>query len=601
MNKQHWWPVISDGSLEKQDSTSGVERDAKVVLKEGPRAQRTIEWHSTYPKLMAKAINSDNDPGRVNVDFFAIYDGTEQIPIPMAAISHFGWGEHWVPLPTVWGSIIDSLQDEASSVSSITMSPKDFLGLYRFASMLHIQDAVDYGQLTTHHHEFLALDGEALDEYQLDGVRWLLSRSEIGISSILADGMGIGKTSQALVTIQALTAAKGQHCLVLLPAALIPNWIKEAKRFTPSLKIKTADDRTPILRRDYDCLLASIDSSELVSGLLKAVDWALLVVDEAQFIKNSSTKRWGLVSSISSRAKVLLTGTPIETAVADIHSLIEACHPGVLGTAQEFAEMSIDHPATARKMIARFLLRRDLESVGIKLPDLVRQDELLAMPQSLTDRYAAIIENVRAGTISGLAAYQELRRATIIDDQDETWFGLSAKGEQLEHIFYEAKAEQRKCLVFGHEIRQLDAISSIAQRAGLPTFRIDGGVPQADRESVVESFQSTDGAAVFTLSIKAASVGLNLQSATVVIFPSLEWNPAVESQAIARAWRRGQQRRVACIRLAYAGTLDEVVMDRSSARAELALSLAPARETPTQNELATMLQQAVQSWEEVKQ
>jgi SNF2 family DNA or RNA helicase len=600
MNNLFWWPSFSQGQLNKLSTYRESGIDARQALKLGMNAEPTMEWHSVYPTIAVHASNATDHPKAITVRFFAIYEGMEQAPIPIGEMDHFGWGNHWIPLPPVWSNIMRGLGPNESTKESVDVDPQRFLELYKFATELLIRDTVDYELLATERHLATSSLGAALDTYQHDGVKWLISRADLGISSILADGMGIGKTSQALVAIRELTSDSDQHCLVLLPSSLIPNWIKEAKRFTPSLRISVADDRTPILRLEYDCLLASIDSSDLVSGVLRSIDWDLLVVDEAQFIKNSNTKRWALVSSITARAKLLLTGTPIETATDDIHSLVEACHPGVLGTPQDFALLSHDDPAAAKKKIDRFVLRRDLESVGIKLPDLVRQDELIAMPRHLAEQYASVIANLRAGLISGLSAYQELRHATIIDEQDEVWFGLGAKGEQLEHLFFEAKAEKRKCLVFGHEIRQLDAFSAIAQRVGLPTFRIDGRVPQSERESVVERFQATNGGAIFVLSIKAASVGLNLQSATVIVFPSLEWNPAVESQAIARAWRRGQQRRVACIRLAYAGTLDEVVMDRSTERARLAAALAPARETPNQNEMALLLKQAVQSWEEVR-
>jgi SNF2 family DNA or RNA helicase len=146
----------------------------------------------------------------------------------------------------------------------------------------------------------------------------------------------------------------------------------------------------------------------------------------------------------------------------------------------------------------------------------------------------------------------------------------------------------------------MDAIVEICKLRHLPVTRISGDVPKAERQKVVDDFQSLQGAGVLVLSIRAAAVGLNLQSASVVVFTSLEWNPAIEDQATARAWRRGQDKRVVKIRLAYANSIDETILERSRARAAQASELAPSMATPSGHVLAELLKEAVKSWAEVR-
>jgi SNF2 family DNA or RNA helicase len=597
-----WWPTGDPSNLRQVNEFAldqGV--DPVIILRDFAPQLPTIRWHRGYPQITLTATSHPTDQRLAVIEANIFLPDTTRIPVPFAAANQFGTGEDWFPLPGWWAELVSGISSlDSNNANIVTVSIGQVLRLHRWASNLSLDDRTQYDQIQASPLITKAQHLEQIDDYQLAGVKWLVSRSELEISSVLADGMGIGKTSQALVAINELTLRGIKPSLVLCPPSLIPNWLREAERFTPDLRIVAADNMTPVLRQNYDCLIASIDCSDAFMKTLSEIDWGTLVVDEAQYIKNQATRRWEKVAGMSCQSRILLTGTPIETSPGDVFSLVEACHPGILGEENAFIALCEANPDLARSKIAPFMLRRNLQTVGIHLPDLVIEDKIISMSPGQTSRYANTVERIRRGELNGLQAYQALKSIVMYDDADSVYSGLGPKGEQLARLLDEVRSERRKCLIFAHEVREMDAIVEICNLRHLPVTRISGDVPKAERQKIVDAFQSLQGAGVLVLSIRAAAVGLNLQSASVVVFTSLEWNPAIEDQATARAWRRGQEKRVVKIRLAYANSIDETILERSRARAAQASELAPSMATPSGRVLAELLKEAVKSWAEVR-
>ncbi|TGU72640.1 DEAD/DEAH box helicase [Geomonas terrae] len=433
--------------------------------------------------------------------------------------------------------------------------------------------------------------------YQVEGFNWLNRLAYWGVGACLADDMGLGKTVQALAQILTM-AAKGPS-LVVAPTSVCLNWESEAAKFAPTLRciIYGGNKREELLKGlgPFDLVICSYGLLQQDGELLAAVQWQAIVLDEAQAIKNMSTKRSQAAMQLSGAFKMVATGTPIENHLGELWNVFRFINPGLLGSLKQFnvryaspIEKSEDKKARQRlkRLIQPFILRRTKNQVLEELPPRTEITVAVEMGNEETALYEAIrksaLENLAGiGKVEGkgelhlkiLAEIMRLRRACcnprlILPDSAIPSSKLAAFAEIVEEL----RENRHKALVFSQFVGHLEIIRKYVERAGIPHQYLDGSTPAPERKRRVDAFQSGEGD-LFLISLKAGGVGLNLTAADYVIHMDPWWNPAVEDQASDRAHRIGQLRPVTIYRLVTKGTIEEKIVGLHQQKRGLADSL----------------------------
>ncbi len=428
-----------------------------------------------------------------------------------------------------------------------------------------------------------------LRPYQERGLSWLAFLGDLGLGGILADDMGLGKTIQLLSLIAAQPPESGPTLLVC-PMSLVGNWQREAARFTPDLRVHVHHGAD---RLDGDSLTAALSEADLVitsygvatrdQAALSTLTWARVVCDEAQNIKNHTTKQARAVRALPAATRLALTGTPVENRLSELWSIMDFTNPGLLGPAERFREDyaipierhgSDDAARALQRLTQPFVLRRLKTDKAIisDLPDKQEMKVWCNLTAEQASLYAATVADMlsrieeatddisRRGLV--LATMAKLKQvcnhpAHLLGDGSRMP-GRSGKLARLEEICDEIVAEGDKALCFTQYAefgRMLQP--HLAGRLGCPVLFLHGGTPKKQRDALVETFASLDEPALFLLSLKAGGTGLNLTAASHVIHVDRWWNPAVEDQATDRAFRIGQQRNVQVRKFVCVGTLEE--------------------------------------------
>jgi non-specific serine/threonine protein kinase len=452
-----------------------------------------------------------------------------------------------------------------------------------------------------------------LRPYQQDGVRWLHLLNRLGLGGCLADDMGLGKTMQVLsLFLLAQTESKAEskaepkaeskanHAsrthphLLVLPASLIANWQAEIAKFAPSLRYLVAHPSALASRalaaleveafQQVDVVITSYGCLIRLPALL-ACHWSIVVLDEAQAIKNPAAQQTRAAKKLHSRVRFALSGTPVENRLGDLWSLFDFICPGLLGNAKAFSGLAkkLEQDgsyAPLRKLVQPYILRR-MKSDKRIIADLPDKTEIKAyctlsrlqvsLYQDSVQALARQLANV-AG-VDGLArrgaVLAFLTRFKQICNHPAQWLGdgnflaaESGKFARLREICEEIASRQEKVLVFTQfqEMTQplADFLQTVFQRSGLV---LHGGTPVKARKGLVEQFQQSaaGGPPFFVLSIKAGGTGLNLTAASHVIHFDRWWNPAVENQASDRAYRIGQKKNVLVHKFICRGTIEEKI------------------------------------------
>src|SRR5436190_9324437 len=421
--------------------------------------------------------------------------------------------------------------------------------------------------------------------YQLNGYRWLSYMVRNGLGGIIADEMGLGKTVQVIcVLLEACEAARKPN-LVIAPNTLLENWRREILRFAPKLRVlvHSGSRRSglPMELSSSDVLLCSYDTAVSDAALFRNVAWNLMVIDEAQGIKNAQTRRATQLKTFPRVCSVAMTGTPIENRLQELWSITDLVLPSLLGSASDFERRypnTIEAAASLEPVVSPLILRRTVAEVATDLPERIDIPQPLQLDGESAKAYEAIRNAASAtqGTGAGLAALQKLRMfcthpwlaGSFTMSSDPTL--CSVKLQRLIEIMEEVVASRGKAIVFTSYTESIDLIrNEIEARLRIYSDSIDGRVPVNRRQEKIDKFSSNDGAALLVLNPKAAGVGLNITAANHVIHFNLEWNPAIEDQASARAHRRGQTRVVTVHRLYYANTVEEIIDDRMQRKREL--------------------------------
>ncbi len=452
--------------------------------------------------------------------------------------------------------------------------------------------------------------GITLRPYQHTGLAWLQHLRRHGLAGILADDMGLGKTAQALAHLlleqqagRLAGGADGRPALVVAPASLLFNWQAEAARVAPALRLLTLDgpDRSRRIARmaDHDVVLTSYPLLWRDAMALQRQPWHLVVLDEAQMVKNAGSRTATAARRLNARHRLCLTGTPMENHLGELWAQFHFLLPGYLGDRRSFQRdwrtpiEKNGETARARLLAERvrpFILRRHKATVATELPPLTEQVHRVALAGAQRALYESVRlaadERVRrvldaqhfdGAMVSILDALLKLRQVcndprlldTSLAIGPAGDLGSSAKLAWLHATLPSLVAEGRRVLVFSQFTRMLALVQMELQALGLPHLLLTGDTPSAQRGAVVAQFQAGQ-VPVFLVSLKAGGVGLNLTAADTVVHIDPWWNPAVEQQASARAHRIGQTRPVMVYRLVAAGSIEERLLALQQRKAALA-------------------------------
>lgn len=429
-----------------------------------------------------------------------------------------------------------------------------------------------------------------LRDYQKEGYKWLMRLAEWGVGGCLADDMGLGKTIQALAMLTA-RADKGP-ALVIAPASVTRNWQAETERFAPALIPMLIASRTDLALLPQlgtgDLALVSYGLLSFIGEELQAIDWATIVLDEAQAIKNTATKRAKIVQNLSADFKLATTGTPIENHLGELWSLFRFLNPGLLSGKSAFNEKfnrpiardgNEERRETLKNLVKPFILRRRKDQVLTELPPKTE----IVLSVDLSEEEKALYEAMRRQALKDIAAADEQqKRFTVLAQltklrqaachprlvRPNSKIG-SAKLELVGETLLEILENGHKALIFSQFVKHLKIVENWVKGQGIAYQYLDGSTPGKKREESVNAFQAGEGD-VFLISLKAGGTGLNLTEADYVLHLDPWWNPAAEDQASDRAHRIGQQRPVTVYRFVSEGTIEEQIIALHKEKRDLA-------------------------------
>lgn len=439
-----------------------------------------------------------------------------------------------------------------------------------------------------------------LRDYQKVGYRWLSTMEELGFGGILADDMGLGKTVQIIAR---FAAAKEQGTLtgpslVVCPTSVVLNWEREIGHFAPQLTvlcvIGDAATRHRLLQQapEYDVIITSYDMLKRDVAAYMGIRFHYHVLDEAQYIKNSTTQNARAVKTICAAQRYALTGTPVENRLSELWSIMDFLMPGLLSSYPRFRaryEWPImrqdDREALERlrRLLAPFVLRRLKQEVLTELPPKTERVLFSTMERAQRQVYLASIAQLRQelytaengrlsgrGRMSVLALLTRLRQ--ICCDPRlccDGYTGGSCKLDACMELLQEATAGGHKVLLFSQFTSMLDLIGERLQAAGIAYYRLQGSTKKEERAALVDAF-NTDNTPVFLISLKAGGTGLNLTGADMVIHYDPWWNIAVQNQATDRAHRIGQTKPVQVVQLVAENTVEDRIVQLQQAKRQLA-------------------------------
>jgi SNF2 family DNA or RNA helicase len=443
-----------------------------------------------------------------------------------------------------------------------------------------------------------------LRPYQRAGYNWLRFLQEYNLGGCLADDMGLGKTVQTLTMLLAEKEAGSGTSLLIMPTSLIYNWEMEANKFTPDLRILnyTGTLRNKDIRRfeSYDLVLTSYGITRLDVDLLQQFYFNYTILDESQVIKNPTSNISKAVRELKSRHKLVLTGTPIENTTLDLWSQMSFINPGILG-AQTYFRNEYQNPIEKRNdetrskklhaIIKPFILRRHKSQVATELPEKVENVQYSTMTPEQEKRYEEVksvyrekifklietegLGNSRFMILEGLTKLRQLANHPKMVDQG--YAGDSGKHEDITHMLENAMGDGHKILVFSQFVKHLELVRSYLKSRKIDFAYLDGS--STDRKEQVERFNKDTNLKVFLISIKAGGLGLNLTEADYVFILDPWWNPAVEAQAVDRAHRIGQKKKVFTYKFITRNTVEEKILMLQQRKLKLTTELITTEES----------------------
>lgn len=412
-----------------------------------------------------------------------------------------------------------------------------------------------------------------LRDYQRKGIQWLQMLDHYGFGGILADDMGLGKTLQAIAFLSS-QLQENSRVLILAPSGLIYNWADEFKKFAPNLDVAVVHGLKPyretILAEKHQVYVTSYATFRQDSEIYRNLSFDFLFLDEAQVMKNAQTKIAKILRKFVVPSVFALSGTPIENNLGELWSIFQIVLPGLLPAKKDFMKLPAERVA---QFIKPFVMRRKKEDVLTELPDLIEvvyKNELedqqkaiyLAQLQQMQERLGQVtdaeFQRNRVEILTGLMRLRQICDTPALFMED--YKGDSGKLDSLRDLLSQIAEGNHRVLIFSQFRGMLDRIEKELPQLGLTSYKITGSTPSQERQEMTKAFNQGERD-VFLISLKAGGVGLNLTGADTVILVDLWWNPAVESQAIGRAHRMGQDQAVEVYRLVTRGTIEEKIQE----------------------------------------
>ena len=448
----------------------------------------------------------------------------------------------------------------------------------------------------------------SLRPYQERGYSWLVKNLTLGMGALIADDMGLGKTLQVIAAVTHLKEAgelEKEKVLAVVPTTLLVNWQREIAKFSPQLKVALYHGPKRELPTDnYDVLLTTYGTARMDVEELKHMHYRLMIIDEAQAVKNSTSSQTKALKSLKARQVIGMSGTPVENRLMEYWSIFSLVQPKLLGTQKDFKEhfarpIEADRdPNTIdafRKLTAPFMLRRlkTDKSIIADLPEKLVQDQFTSLRQDQAVLYEKFLKETLEKIETAIKKAKESREDTRIVQRGlvlKLMTGLkqicnsvsqfqktdspypdSGKGDMLIDLVERSFDAERKVLIFTQYREMGERLQTwLKSTLGEEALFLHGGVTVKRRAEMVDAFQNTPQTRVMILSLKAGGTGLNLTQASTVIHYDLWWNPAVEAQATDRAYRIGQKRDVLVYRFITKGTFEERINEMLMSKRELA-------------------------------
>lgn len=443
-----------------------------------------------------------------------------------------------------------------------------------------------------------------LRPYQQRGYEWMMHNLSLGFGAVIADDMGLGKTLQVISVLLKLKEdcrLEKHRALIVVPTGLLANWQKECMRFAPELNVEIyhgpARDINAI---NAEIILTSYGVMRSDVAKLKKLKWELLVIDEAQNIKNTTTAQTKAVNSIPAKSHIAMSGTPVENRLSEFWSIMNFTNKGMLGSLKEFntrfgrpiqVEGSKEVAERFKAITAPFMLRRlkSDKSIISDLPDKIERDEYA----SLTSDQSALYQQTLNEAMREIEGVEGKDHASLFKREGLVLQMIMALKQICNHPAQFLKTKQADAELSGKSMLLLDLVRTIVEsgekvliftqfkemgdllvkmleKEDIPSMFYHGGTTLKKRSEMIDRFQNIRSAQVFILSLKAAGTGLNLTAATNVVHYDLWWNPAVEAQATDRAYRIGQHRNVQVYRFITKGTFEEKINSMIQDKKQLA-------------------------------
>jgi SNF2 family DNA or RNA helicase len=437
--------------------------------------------------------------------------------------------------------------------------------------------------------------------YQEEGLKWMQYCCIRGQGTILGDDMGLGKTAQIIALISwAIEQKTFAGILIIVPSTLLENWRREFEFFAPRIStlIHHGNQRSGSIAHllEYDVVITSYSMVINDYYLLNKHHWNLMIADEASLLKNSDSERRKYLGLLKRDTFIAMTGTPVENSLLDLWSLVDLVVPSLLETRDEFAKKYIKNSIentilesdleNVKNKINPYLIRRKKEDVLDNLPERIDIHQALEMSSFENIAYNRVREEIinqsNGKSISEIfVLIQKLRQFTshpFLLDKKELEFKSnlhhftkhSVKLKRTIEILNEIKENHEKVLIFTEYLDMIDLLSNLLNsNYKIPTFTIDGRIQISERQSNIDAFSSVEGFAVMILNPKTAGMGLNITAANHVIHYTRQWNPALEEQATARAYRNKQSKPVNIYYLYYANSIEEYIDNRLRQKTKL--------------------------------
>ncbi len=632
-------PFLDDAEVAGSEWLIADPESALIAVEALPKlaAVEAVEWpkgkpvrvHTVDVKHLAVVVRRERDwfrlHGRATVDEGVVLDFQTLIAAAQARSRFVPMGEG------AYAALTESLKSALSDLAAVAETDRDGARVPSLAAawlgdVLHdaqVQSDDEFRAAIARLHRAQdephavpkALQAE-LRPYQEDGYRWAMRLASAGFGGCLADDMGLGKTLQGLAVL--LARAAGGAALVVAPTSVCGNWLAEARRFAPTLRVVLygEGDREAVVTGagPADVIVLSYTLLQQAQERFAARRWHTVLADEAQAIKNAAAKRSLAVFDLEADFRLALSGTPIENRLSELWSIMRFSNPGLLGTQARFTERFAtpierdrDREAQHRvkRLIAPFVLRRTKAQVLQELPARTELDLALTPSPSEAAHYEALRRQAVASVdralatepagqarLNVLAQLTRLRRAAC--DPRLTTPQIDIVGTKVQafaDLAADLVANGHKALVFSQFVDFLSLLRKPLDAAGIAYQYLDGSTPAAERTRRIDAFQAGHGD-LFLVSLKAGGYGLNLTAADYVLITDPWWNPAAEDQAMGRAHRMGQTRPVTVYRLVTKGTIEERIValhTEKRALAESVLADGDAATLPSADDLVALM------------